>query len=118
MILNGLFLLFLDAPVCRQSNVAVHGVARYEAVNVSCEVEADPSHVNFRWALNNTVENIDIPTHTSDGSTSSVVYTPRTMLGYGALLCWAHNEIGYQKEPCVIRIIPAGEYVMKSGYIT
>ncbi|XP_054714539.1 nephrin-like [Uloborus diversus] len=96
------------APVCRHSSVVVHGVARYEPVNVSCEVEADPPLVNFRWALNNTVENIDIPTQTNEGTFSSVMYTPRTMLGYGALLCWAHNAIGHQKDPCVVRIIPAG----------
>ncbi|GFR11065.1 uncharacterized protein TNCT_562692 [Trichonephila clavata] len=96
------------APVCRHPSVAVHGVARYEAVNVSCEVEADPPQVSFRWALNNTVENIDIPSQSSEGTISTVVYTPRTMLGYGALLCWAQNNIGHQKDPCIIRIIPAG----------
>ncbi|GIY07113.1 hypothetical protein CDAR_101122 [Caerostris darwini] len=96
------------APVCKHPNIAVHGVARYEAVNVSCEVEADPPQVNFRWSLNNTVENIDIPTQSSESTVSTVVYTPRTMLGYGALLCWAQNEIGHQKDPCIVRIIPAG----------
>ncbi|GFW00834.1 hypothetical protein TNCV_1760721 [Trichonephila clavipes] len=96
------------APVCRHPSIAVHGVARYEAVNVSCEVEADPPQVSFRWALNNTVENIDIPSQSSEGTISTVVYTPRTMLGYGALLCWAQNSIGHQKDPCIIRIIPAG----------
>ncbi|KAG8192242.1 hypothetical protein JTE90_014100 [Oedothorax gibbosus] len=105
---NEVMLKVKYAPVCRHPNVAVHGVARYEAVNVSCEVEADPPDVSFKWSLNNTVENIDIPSQVFEGTTSTVVYTPRTMLGYGALLCWAHNSIGHQKDPCIIRIIPAG----------
>ncbi|XP_042912994.1 protein turtle homolog B isoform X2 [Parasteatoda tepidariorum] len=96
------------APVCRHAGVTVHGVARYEALNVSCEVEADPPQVKFKWSLNNTVENVDIPPQSTNMTVSTITYTPRTMLGYGALLCWAQNSIGHQKDPCLIRIIPAG----------
>lgn len=96
------------APVCRQMHSAVHGVARYEAVNVSCEVEADPPDVVFRWSLNNSVDNVEIDSVVHNGTVSTMVYTPKTMLGYGALLCWGQNAIGQQKDPCVIRIIPAG----------
>ncbi|KAG7155220.1 Nephrin-like 23 [Homarus americanus] len=32
-----------------------------------------------------------------------------TALDYGTLLCWANNEIGPQKEPCVFHIVPAGK---------
>ncbi|GIY69680.1 uncharacterized protein CEXT_431681 [Caerostris extrusa] len=39
------------APVCKHPNIAVHGVARYEACQCRCEVEADPPQVNFRWSL-------------------------------------------------------------------
>ncbi|KFM80616.1 hypothetical protein X975_23693, partial [Stegodyphus mimosarum] len=27
---------------------------------------------------------------------------------YGSLLCWGRNSVAEQKEPCIVRIIPAG----------
>lgn len=77
-------------------------------------MESDPSDVTFRWALNNTVENMELHNFTSDGIKSTLTFTPRTMLEFGAILCWGINSVGEQKDPCVVRIIPAGEYIMSS----
>ncbi|XP_054711449.1 nephrin-like [Uloborus diversus] len=96
------------APACKPKQKNLYGVARNEAVNVSCEVEADPNDVAFRWALNNSVENLDLHNFTSEGTHSVLTYVPRTMLEFGAVLCWSKNAVGEQKEPCVVRIIPAG----------
>ncbi|GFV95968.1 uncharacterized protein TNCV_2096371 [Trichonephila clavipes] len=102
-----LHLLVQYAPVCKQSDPKVYGVARTEIVNVTCEVEADPPDVNFRWALNNSLEVVNLQKWWSEGSRSVLSYTPRTKVGYGLLLCWGSNVIGGQREPCVARIIPA-----------
>lgn len=107
-------MFLLDAPTCRPSQKNLYGVARTETVNISCEVESDPSDVTFRWALNNTVENMELHNFTSDGIKSTLTFTPRTMLEFGAILCWGINSVGEQKDPCVVRIIPAGEYIMSS----
>ncbi|XP_067130560.1 LOW QUALITY PROTEIN: nephrin-like [Centruroides vittatus] len=96
------------APICKNPLKSVYGVARDEATEVTCDVEASPENVKFRWSLNNSVDNIEITTHISNGTSSTVTYTPWSVSGYGALLCWGQNIIGYQKEPCVIRLIPAG----------
>ncbi|XP_067130534.1 protein turtle-like isoform X2 [Centruroides vittatus] len=96
------------APVCKPGQKILYGIARDELMNITCEVEADPEDVTFHWALNNTIENIKINNFTSNGTISILRYTPRKMLGYGALQCWASNSIGTQKTPCIIRIIPAG----------
>nr|XP_045595276.1 uncharacterized protein LOC123756241 [Procambarus clarkii] len=37
-----------------------------------------------------------------------LTYTPKTLLDYGFLLCWATNSVGKQREPCVFKIFPAG----------
>lgn len=104
-------MIILDAPTCRPSQKNLYGVARTETVNISCEVESDPSDVTFRWALNNTVENMELHNFTSDGIKSTLTFTPRTMLEFGAILCWGINSVGEQKDPCVVRIIPAGEFI-------
>ncbi|XP_042900011.1 synaptogenesis protein syg-2 isoform X2 [Parasteatoda tepidariorum] len=103
-----LHLLVQYAPVCKLSDPKVYGVARTEVVNVTCEVEADPPDVNFRWALNNTLEVVNLQKWWSEGSRSVLSYTPKTLAGYGLLLCWGSNGIGGQREPCVAKIIPAG----------
>jgi len=88
----------------------VHGVAKQEKANISCEVEANPPDVQFRWTFNNSAESLDVASaHIARAGTSSVVsYTPMTELDYGTLLCWASNRIGQQRVPCVFHIIAAG----------
>ncbi|GIY45543.1 uncharacterized protein CDAR_545081 [Caerostris darwini] len=95
-------------PTCKASQRTLYGVARGEDVNITCEVESDPKDVTFRWALNNSVENVELQNFTSKGPRSVLTFTPRTMLEFGAVLCWGQNAVGVQKDPCVARIIPAG----------
>ena len=52
----------------------------------------------------------EFATVSKDGSTSILRYTPKSEYDYGAILCWAENEIGLQDEPCVFTIYPAGNY--------
>ncbi|XP_054713696.1 nephrin-like [Uloborus diversus] len=96
------------SPVCKTKPGIVLGVARYETVNVTCDVDADPKDVRFKWTLNNTLENADLQDFISEATSSTVFYTPRAMLGYGVLLCFGSNDVGRQKEPCVFRIVPVG----------
>ncbi|XP_035231183.1 nephrin-like isoform X2 [Stegodyphus dumicola] len=95
------------APTCKSTQKSVYGVARNEVVNVTCEVESDPSDVTFRWALNNSIESVALHNFTSHGAYSVLTFTPKAMPEFGALLCWGRNVVGEQKEPCVVRIIPA-----------
>ncbi|XP_063994020.1 neural cell adhesion molecule 2-like [Diachasmimorpha longicaudata] len=98
------------APTCRPNQTKIHGVGKQEKANISCQVEANPPEVEFRWTFNNSAESIDVaPGHIVKTGVSSVVsYTPMKELDYGTLLCWASNVIGGQQVPCVYHIIPAG----------
>ncbi|KFM78826.1 hypothetical protein X975_21029, partial [Stegodyphus mimosarum] len=51
---------------------------------------------------------IEVKKFLTEGTTSTVFYTPQNMLGYGALLCWGTNSIGRQKDPCIYRVVPVG----------
>nr|XP_045585149.1 nephrin-like [Procambarus clarkii] len=108
---NSLRLDIKYAPVCSLGQVTTYAVGRYEDAEVTCSVDANPLQESFQWTFNNTADTIDVPQgrFTSLSSHSVITYTPMTALDYGTLLCWATNEIGTQKEPCVFHIVPAGK---------
>ncbi|XP_069953152.1 uncharacterized protein [Cherax quadricarinatus] len=108
---NSLTLDVKYAPVCSPGQVTTYAVERYEDAEVTCSVEANPIQESFQWTFNNTADTIDVPNgrFTSLVSHSVITYTPMTSFDYGTLLCWATNEIGEQKEPCVFHIVPAGK---------
>ncbi|XP_037297608.1 nephrin [Manduca sexta] len=99
------------APSCRQGGVSVVGAARGESVVIVCEVDADPPAAVFKWKFNNSGETIDVAAdrYTSNGSASSLKYTPVADLDYGTLSCAASNEVGSQLAPCVFQMVAAGK---------
>ncbi|XP_071526349.1 kin of IRRE-like protein 2, partial [Panulirus ornatus] len=99
-----------DAPVCRSNHMVYHGAARYEQVNIPCDLDAYPTPMAFRWTFNNSGESVEIPQEhiLVAGSRSTVSYTPNTELDYGTLLCWGINTVGQQHHPCVFHVFPAG----------
>jgi len=107
---NSVHLRVQFAPVCKTSQKILYGAARQEAVKILCEVESDPPEVNFRWAFNNTSENIIVENHapSHEGTASIATYVPRSELDYGTLFCWGRNNVGQQIDPCVFSVIPAG----------
>ncbi|XP_045486297.1 nephrin [Pieris rapae] len=102
------------APSCRTAStagVSVVGAARGESVVIVCEVDADPPAAVFKWKFNNSGETIDVAAdrYTSNGSASSLKYTPVADLDYGTLSCSASNEVGNQLTPCVFQMVAAGK---------
>ncbi|KAF8773656.1 Neural cell adhesion molecule 2 like protein [Argiope bruennichi] len=96
------------SPVCISGQKRAYAVAKHEEVNVTCEVDADPDDIQFRWMFNNTSETIDIITFTSSATQSIASYVPRSKMDYGTLSCWGRNSIGVQRQPCIFSIVPAG----------
>lgn len=101
---------FPVSPACMSGQQRIYAVAKHEEVNVSCEVDADPDDVTFRWIFNNTSETLDVITFITMGTRSIAPYTPRSRIDYGTLSCWGRNSIGVQRQPCVFSIVPAGKY--------
>lgn len=95
----------IDKPVCKQTQRFLFGVAKSEAIQVPCTVEADPEEgVTFRWSFNNSYNLQPItfqqPSLTAP-MTSVATYVPRTKYGFGQLLCWAKNRLGRLRQHLV-----------------
>ncbi|XP_022238176.1 neural cell adhesion molecule 2-like isoform X2 [Limulus polyphemus] len=101
-------LRYSDPPICISTHIKSFGVAVHEPLHVVCQVDAEPPDVSFRWSFNNTYETLDIVDFESHLTRSRATFTPRNEQDYGTLLCWASNEIGSQKFPCVFNITPVG----------
>ena len=88
----------------------VYGTLKYETISLVCEVEANPTEVSFHWTFNNSRDLNDISSteFTSDRTVSKLNYTPETDEDYGTLGCWAKNDIGYSKQPCLYQITAVG----------
>ncbi|XP_030760739.1 uncharacterized protein LOC115885855 [Sitophilus oryzae] len=98
-------------PTCRPGQPKVFGVARHEPAKITCELEANPTDVEFIWKFNNSADTFDIPQSQIyvEKARSIAMFKPVTEQDYGTLLCYGRNEIGMQKEPCVFYVTPAGK---------
>ncbi|XP_076061637.1 neural cell adhesion molecule 2-like [Oratosquilla oratoria] len=96
----------LVAPVLR-------GVGLYEPLNVTCQVDADPSNVTFTWTFSNSLTKdkpqvVDKRRYSHEGLSSTLSYKPMSENDFGRLLCYATNTVGTQLRPCVFNIVSAG----------
>ncbi|KAK4298695.1 hypothetical protein Pmani_028967, partial [Petrolisthes manimaculis] len=129
---NTLLLDVKYAPVCSLGQVTRYAVGRNEDAEVTCRVDASPRQHIFHWTFNNNSRHhrrpqaFNPPSYNYNGLqvlpsmsyrvgsphwpvTASSPTPPMTSLDYGTLLCWAVNDIGTQKVPCVFHIVPAGK---------
>ncbi|XP_043234975.1 hemicentin-2-like [Amphibalanus amphitrite] len=102
-------LLVRYVPRCSVRQQTVYSAALHQTVKVPCRVDALPDQLTFHWSFNNTGDIVHLPTHqfTVNGSGSTAIYTAHSALDYGTLLCWAQNDVGLQREPCLFHITPA-----------
>ncbi|ROT73153.1 hypothetical protein C7M84_008415, partial [Penaeus vannamei] len=63
------------------------------------------------WAVNTSTGVVDVALNlsSSSGRSSIVRYTPQTHHDFGELLCWAVNDVGRQRKPCVFSVVPAAK---------
>ncbi|XP_076310293.1 protein turtle-like [Tachypleus tridentatus] len=105
---NSVFLRVQYAPRCEMNQKFIYGAAVNEAVRISCNLDADPTDIQFEWKMNNSREVMDIINFVNNGTTSYATIIPRNQNDYGLLSCWGTNTAGVQKIPCIFSIIPAG----------
>ncbi|XP_049813895.1 nephrin-like [Schistocerca nitens] len=108
---NPVYLNVTYRPLCSENQQLTYGVARREAVRVSCEVDANPSHgLSFSWSFNGSADERELPAAawSVERGRSLLLYTPRAEADYGQLLCRARNAVGTQRAPCVFQVVPAG----------
>ncbi|XP_067133356.1 B-cell receptor CD22-like isoform X1 [Centruroides vittatus] len=105
---NEVFLRIRYAPECKIGQKKVYGVGRQETLLVSCNLDADPEEINFRWRFNSSGKSLDITNVKVEGTKSLATYVPNSDDDYGSLICWGTNSVGRQREPCIFTIIQAG----------
>lgn len=80
-------------------------------MSLRCEVEAVPDdYVRFSWTYNGTHGDVlPMPNSRAEnkGLVSVLMYTLQADTDYGTLACWASNNIGRQRTPCIFNIMPA-----------
>ncbi|XP_047033764.1 hemicentin-1-like [Helicoverpa zea] len=106
----------LSRPECAAGNVVqqLAGAPGGE-VRARCSVSApssrDAGPLRFYWTYNGTKDVLPIPAAnvTVMGSTSTVIHGLHSDIeeDLGWLACWASNDVGNQREPCLFRILPA-----------
>ncbi|VVC86484.1 unnamed protein product [Leptidea sinapis] len=114
---DSIMLEVLSRPECSAGSVVqqLAGAPGGE-VRARCSVSApstrDAGPLRFYWTYNGTKDVLPIPASnvTVMGSTSSVIHgLPQvdSDQDLGWLACWASNDVGNQREPCLFRIMPA-----------
>ena len=100
----------LDIPHCKENQREFYGAARFEDVNVVCELESNPPVENFYWIFNSSLgaTSREVKNVITTDLRSVATYSPRLDVDYGELFCWGSNELGSQIVPCVFHIIPSG----------
>ncbi|EFX82716.1 hypothetical protein DAPPUDRAFT_48816 [Daphnia pulex] len=105
---NTVQLRVMYQPICRPNQKFLYGVAKQETAVVRCQTDAIPPANSHRWAFN-TSSSSEM-TELTEGAGEVVQqgsvfsYSPQSDRDYGSLLCWARNDIGEQRDPCVYRI--------------
>lgn len=101
----------------------VVGALKQETVSLVCSVESHPAPLIFHWTFNNSGELVEVPhsrySHVAAVGTPSVAenlkeypqfhgsrlnYTPATEMDYGTVACWASNQVGKQRTPCLFQV--------------
>ncbi|XP_033228472.1 neural cell adhesion molecule 2-like [Belonocnema kinseyi] len=106
---NPVTLKIMYTPVCKENKAeVVVGALKQETVSLVCTVDSHPAPLTFHWTFNNSGELNERPEHNS-----ILNYTPATDMDYGTIACWASNQVGRQRTPCLFQVIAAGRpYVL------
>ncbi|XP_048507563.1 hemicentin-2-like isoform X2 [Athalia rosae] len=125
---NSVPLQIMFTPVCKEGkSEVVVGALKQETVSLVCAVESRPPPLTFHWTFNNSGELVEVaqsryPNVQSPGTPSiaeslreyqrfhgsRLNYTPATEMDYGTVACWASNQVGRQRTPCLFQVIAAG----------
>ena len=72
-------------------------------------MESDPKDLHFSWLMNTSSNAIEVDSFVVNSSKSVTPYVARDRFGYGTMYCYAENDIGKSKTPCVFYIKPPGK---------
>jgi hypothetical protein len=113
---------FADPPVCshKQPQVIAIGAADQQLPAMYCNVDAVPStNLAFHWLLKTTdsdkgasIRSVGVrqDSHHRQVHVFHSPEQPSHLLKKLQLLCWADNELGAQRQPCLFNVLRAGQF--------
>lgn len=96
-----------DSPICKNTAIKTTiALALNETQRLRCLVDAQPSNgVSFYWTFNNYELN---SSHTTaKGLSSELTFNVKSAQDFGVISCWAKNDVGLQRYPCLFVITTA-----------
>ncbi|KAF5299116.1 hypothetical protein FQR65_LT09474 [Abscondita terminalis] len=106
---NPLQLNIKYAPQCRPGQTKIYRTALHNRVEIRCELEANPADVEFTWRFKYNDGNVvNLPENfiTSDGTNSTIYYSPSSEDDFPTLICSGKNKIGEGEDSCVFHLLP------------
>ncbi|RWS05493.1 Cell adhesion molecule 2-like protein, partial [Dinothrombium tinctorium] len=95
-------------PECVVGQRMFYGVYGTKHLNVVCELDANPQHIQFEWSFNGTnTDNLSLIQFSNQNTKSVAVYQWKESNNYSIIYCFGKNRIGIQNEPCTFIIMPA-----------
>ncbi|XP_031341618.1 nephrin-like [Photinus pyralis] len=97
------------AAVCRPGQTTIYRTSVQNRVEIRCELEANPPDVEFTWKFKYNDGNIvNLPENfiTSEGTVSTIYYTPSSDDDFPTLICNGKNSIGETEDACIFHLLP------------
>ncbi|KAL1474920.1 hypothetical protein MTO96_037663 [Rhipicephalus appendiculatus] len=108
------------SPRCQSDGAQILHVEKDAAVNVTCDVRADPNEpLRYFWLLENDTEaeneankereKLSRPESPQITPSEHLAIVANASIFNLALACWAENDVGTQKKHCRFKFAPKGE---------
>lgn len=93
-------------PKCKSNKPEIFVITENETLNVTCDVEAAPDDVIFRWSLETSHGSVILQKW---NSSNVYFYSPLAEYGPGTLSCWGRNSVDVQEVPCQFKLVIASK---------
>ena len=77
-----------------------------ENIKITCKVDTYPAVETFHWSIGNQ-SNAFHGFQTNNDTTSTISISAKEK--HKRVFCWASNSVGRQSEPCMFKVMQAGE---------
>ncbi|CAB3236390.1 unnamed protein product [Arctia plantaginis] len=96
---------------CADESIVEYGLSENEAINITCNVKANPEPMSYRWVLVNDAVNItslkNYPQSIIETEESILLYERPNGTAFSTIFCWGQNEVPTERQvhsPCIFLV--------------
>ncbi|KAF5301906.1 hypothetical protein FQA39_LY10561 [Lamprigera yunnana] len=96
-------------PQCRPGQTKIYRTVLHNRAEISCELEANPRDVEFTWRFkynDGNIVNLLGNFIASEGTKSTIHYTPSNEDDFPTIICSGKNSIGETEDFCIFHLLP------------